>query len=85
MFFRRVWKYTRYRNIGNYTQISENLRNALVGFFGLRNEFVNVQENKKHNTQNNQVKKQQKKSPFELIFVDQKGLRVDYRAMAKGH
>ena len=48
------------RYIRNYTQILENLRNAIVGFFGLRNEFENVQENKKHNTQNIQVKKQKK-------------------------
>ena len=30
----------------------ENLRNAVVGFFGLRNKFVNVQRNKKRSTQN---------------------------------
>ena len=42
----------------NYAQILENLRNAIVGFYGLGNEFVNVQGNKKHNTQNIQVKKQ---------------------------
>ena len=47
--------YTQYRYIRNYTQVLENLRNAIVGFFGLRNEFVNVQGNKKRNTQ---VKKQ---------------------------
>ena len=41
-----------------------------MGFFGLRNEFVNVQGNKKRNTQNIQVKKKQKKNPFELFFVD---------------
>ena len=38
-----------------YTKILENLRNAIVGFYGLRNEFVNVQGNKKLNTQNIQV------------------------------
>ena len=38
--------------IRNSTQILENLRNAAVGFFGLRNEFVNVQRNKKRSTQN---------------------------------
>ena len=53
--------YTQYRNIRNYIQILENLRNAIVGFYGLRNEFENVQGNKKSNTQNIQVKKQQKK------------------------
>jgi hypothetical protein len=37
--------------IRNYTQILKNLRNAIVGFFGLRNEFVIVQGNKKRNTQ----------------------------------
>ena len=46
------------RYIRNYTQILENLRNTIVGFFGLRNEFENVQGNKKRNTQNIQVKKQ---------------------------
>ena len=46
------------RYIRNYTQILENLRNAIVGFFGLRNEFVNVQGNKERNTQNIQVKVQ---------------------------
>ena len=46
------------RYIRNYSQILENLRNAIAGFFGLRNEFVNVQGNKKRNTQNIQVKKQ---------------------------
>ena len=55
------------RYIRNYTQILENLRNAIVGFFGLRNEFVNVQGNKKRNTQNIQVKKQKKKYPFEFF------------------
>ena len=49
------------RYIRNYTQILENSRNAIVVFFGLRNEFVNVQGNKKRNTQNIQVKKQQKR------------------------
>ena len=56
-----IFRYTQYWNIRNYTQILENLRNTIVGFFGLRNEFVNVQGNKKRNTQNIQVKKQQKK------------------------
>ena len=40
------------RYIRNSTQILENLRNAVVGFFGLRNKFVNVQRNKKLSTQN---------------------------------
>ena len=48
------------RYIRNYTQILENLRYAIVGFFGLRNEFASVQGNKKRNTQNIQVKKQKK-------------------------
>ena len=57
------------------------------GFFGLRNKFVNVQGNKKRNTQNIQAKKQQKKIPFDLFFVDKpkRSHRVDYSAMAKGH
>ena len=48
------------RQIRNYIHILENLRNAIVFFFGLRNELFNVQGNKKRNTQNIQVKKQQK-------------------------
>ena len=47
-----ICMYTQYRNIRNSTQILENLRNAVVGFFGLRNKFVNVQGNKKRSTQN---------------------------------
>ena len=39
------------RYIRNYAQILKNLRNPIVDFFGLRNEFVNVQGNKKRNTQ----------------------------------
>ena len=46
------------RYIRNYTKILENLRNAIVGFFGLRNKFAGVQGNKKRNTQNIQIKKQ---------------------------
>ena len=46
--------------IRNHTQILENSRNTIVVFFGLRNELVNVQGNKKRNTQNIQVKKQKK-------------------------
>ena len=38
------------RYIRNYAQILKNLRNAIVGFFGLRNKFVSVQGNKKRNT-----------------------------------
>ena len=38
--------------IRNSTQILENLRNAVGGFFGLRNQFWNVQRNKKRSTQN---------------------------------
>ena len=74
------------RYIRNYTQILENLRNAIVGFFGLRNEFVNVQRNKKRNTQNIQFKKQKKPNDVELFFVDKpkRSHRVDYSAMAKG-
>ena len=48
------------RYIRNSTQILENLRNALVGFFGLRNEFASVKGNKKRSTQNIQIKKQKK-------------------------
>ena len=47
-----------------------------MGFFGLRNEFVNVQGNKKRNTQNIQVKKQQKKNNHLncSLWTSQKGL-----------
>ena len=58
-------RYTR-----NYTQILENLRNA-VFFFGLRNKFVNVQGNKKCNTQNIQVKKQQKEITIWIVLCGQ--------------
>ena len=56
-------------------------------FFGLRNEFVNVQVNKKRNNQNIQVKKRKNKLPLELFFVDKpkRSHRVDYCAMAKAH
>ena len=58
-----------------YTQILENLRNAIVGFFGLRNEFVNIQGNKKRNTQNIQVKKQEKNNHLNCtLWTNQKGL-----------
>ena len=65
----------------------ENSRNAIVGFFGLRNEFVNVQGNKKRNTQNIQIKKRKKTKTFELFFVDKpkRYHKVDYSAMAKGY
>ena len=49
------------RCIRNYTQILENLRNAIVVLFGLRNEIVNLQGNKKRNTQNIQVRNSKKK------------------------
>ena len=47
------------RHIRNYTQILENLRNAIV-FFWSKKQICECpsQENKKHNTQNIQVKKQ---------------------------
>ena len=75
------------RYIRNYTQILENLRNAIVGFFGLRNEFASVQGNKKRNTQNIQIKKQKKPNDVELLFVNKqkRSHRVDYSAMVKGH
>ena len=75
------------RHIRNYTQILENLRNAIVGFFGLRNEFVNVQGNKKRNTQNIQVKKQKINTHlnFSALYNIKTTHRVDYSAMAKGH
>ena len=46
---------------------------------------MNVQGNKKSNTQNIQIKKQKK--TFELFFVDKpkRSHRVDYSAMAKSH
>ena len=72
------------RYIRNYTQILENLRNAIVFFFGLRNEFVNVQGNKKHNTQNIQVKEQQKKITIWIVLCGQTK-KVSQSAMAKGH
>ena len=40
-----------YSNFGEFKK-----RNS--GFFGLRNEFASVQENKKRNTQNIPIKKQ---------------------------
>ena len=63
------------------------LRNAIVGFFGLRNEFASVQGNKKRSTQNIQIKKQKKTNDVELLFVNKqkRSHRVDYRAMVKGH
>ena len=76
------------RYVRNYTQILENLRNAIVGFFGLRNEFASVQGNKKRNTQNIQIKKQKKPNDdVELLFVNKqkRSHRVDYSAMVKGH
>ena len=51
MYVHSVSEYKK-RYIRNSTQILENLRNAVVGFFGLRNFFVNVQRNKKRSTQN---------------------------------
>ena len=65
----------------------QNLRNAIVAFFGLRNEFVNVQGNKKRNTQNIQVKKQKKTNDVKLLFVDKpkRSHRADYSAMATSH
>ncbi len=62
--------YSRKYGIRNYTQILENLRNAIVGFFGLRKEFASVQGNKKRNTQNIQIKKQKKTNDVELLFVN---------------
>ena len=65
--------------IRNSTQILENLRNALVGFFGLRNKFASVQGTKKRNTQNIQIKKQKKPNDVELLFVNKqkRSHRVD--------
>ena len=64
------------RYIRNYTQILENLRKPIVALFGLRNEFVIVQGNKKYNTQNIQAKKQQKKNNHlnRSVWTNQKGL-----------
>ena len=58
-----------------------------MGFFGLRNEFASIQRNKKRNTQNIQIKKQNKPNDVELLFVNKqkRSHRVDYSAMAKGH
>ena len=44
-----------------YSNFGKFKKQKIVGFFRIRNEFVNVQGNKKCNTQNIQVKKQQKK------------------------
>ena len=73
--------------IRNYTQILKNLRNAIVGFFGLRNKFLNVQGKKIRNTQNYQVKKQKKNNHLNCsLWTNQKrSHRVDYSVMAKGH
>ena len=56
------------RYIRNSTQILENLRNAVVGFFGLRNKFVNVQRNKKRSTQN-VFKLRNRKKIHALCFI----------------
>ena len=66
----------------------ENLRNAVVGFFGLRNEFVNVQRNKKRSNQNVfKLRNRKKTNDVELLFVNKqkRSHRVDYSAMVKGH
>ena len=65
----------------------ENLRNAIVGFFCLMNEFASVQGNKKRNTQNIQIKKQRRPNDVELLFVNiqKRSHRIDYNAMVKGH
>ena len=75
------------RYIRNSTEILENLRNALVGFFGLRNKFASVQGTKKRNTQNIQIKKQKKPNDVELLFVNKqkRSHSVDYSALFKGH
>ena len=74
------------RYIRNSTQILENLRNAVVGFFGLRNEFASVQGNKKRNTQNIQIKKQKKPNDVELLLVkkQKRSQIVDNSATVKG-
>ena len=46
-----------------------------MGFFGLRNKFVNVQGNKKRNTQNIQIKKRKKNNHLNCsLWTNQKGL-----------
>jgi hypothetical protein len=63
----------------------KNLRNAIVVFFGLRNEFVNAQGNKKRNTQNIQVKQKiNTHLNFSGLYNIKTTHRVDYSAMAIG-
>ena len=74
------------RYIRNSTQILENLRNAVVGFFGLRNKFLNVQRNKKRSTQNVfKLRSRKKYTHYVLYDKPKRSQRVDYSAMAKGH
>ena len=56
-------------------------------FFGLRNKFLNVQGNKKRDTQKIQVKKQKKTNDVKFFFLDKPkwSHRVDYSAMTKAH
>ena len=58
-----------------------------MGFFGLRNKFLNVQGNKKRDTQKIQVKKQKKTNDVKFFFLDKPkwSHRVDYSAMTKAH
>ena len=57
-----------YSNFGKFKK-----RNS--GFFGLRNKFVNVQGNKKRNTQNIQIKNRKKNNHLNCsLWTNQKGL-----------
>ena len=60
----------------------ENLRNAVVGFFGLRNKFLNVQRNKKRSTQNVfKLRNRKKYTHYVLYDKPKRSQRVDYSAM----
>ena len=70
-----------YSNFGKFKKCNSGF------FWSKKRIIVNVQGNKKRNTQNIQVKKQKKPNDVELFFVDKpkRSHRVDYSAMAKGH
>ena len=75
MHLHSVLEHKRRYMIRNYTQILKNLRNAIVGFFGLRNKFASVQGYKKRNTQNIQIKKQKKPKMLNCsLSTNKKGL-----------
>ena len=70
-----------YSNFGKFKKCNSR-------FFGLRNEFLNLQGYKKRNTQNIQVKKQQKNNHLNCsLWTNQKGLTklITVQWLAKGH